>query len=50
MTFQWPMRSASLPSREADRMLPNAAADITYKAGHHRHLAGVAHQLRDIDR
>ena len=29
ITGQWPIRSASLPSREAERMLPSAAADMT---------------------
>ena len=32
ITVQWPIRSASLPSRDADRMLPSAAADITKPA------------------
>ncbi|MNK90841.1 hypothetical protein D3C87_1109100 [compost metagenome] len=32
ITFQCPTRSASLPSREAERMLPSAAADITRPA------------------
>ena len=32
ITVQCPIRSASLPSREADMMLPNAAADITNPA------------------
>ena len=49
MTFQCPTRSASLPSRDADRMLPSAAADIT-KPDTTVTCDWSATQLRDVDR